>query len=77
MEGKSTKAETARERIARNLRASRRAQGISQEALADLSDLHRTYVGSLERAERNVSIDNVERLAKALGLDVSDLLARR
>ena len=41
-----------------------------------MAGLHRTYVGSIERAERNVSIDNIERLAGALGLDVVDLLVR-
>jgi transcriptional regulator with XRE-family HTH domain len=48
--------------------------GLSQEKLADLAGLHRTYVGSVERAERNISIDNVERLAQALNLDIIDLL---
>ena len=67
--------ESARERLARHLRALRREQGISQEALADRCELHRTYVGSIERRERNVSLDNVERLALALGVDVSELLA--
>ena len=67
--------ESARARVARHLRALRREQGLSQEGLADLCDLHRTYVGSVERAERNVSLDNVERLALALGVDVSELLA--
>jgi transcriptional regulator with XRE-family HTH domain len=65
---------SARQRIARTLRALRAARGLSQEDLADLAALHRTYVGSVERAERNVSIDNVERLAKALQVDVVDLL---
>lgn len=67
--------ESARDRLARHLRDLRRQQGISQEALADRCELHRTYVGSIERRERNVSIDNVERLAHALGVDVSILLA--
>ena len=53
-----------------------RAQdGLSQEALADLVDLHRTYVGSIERSERNVSIDNIEKLARALKVDISELLS--
>jgi transcriptional regulator with XRE-family HTH domain len=67
--------ESARDRLARHLRALRRQQGISQEALADRCELHRTYVGSIERRERNVSLDNVERLAHALGVDISELLA--
>lgn len=68
------KAPTARERFATRLRAERKARGLSQEALGELADLHPTYVGSVERGERNVSIDNMERLAVALGLDVVDLL---
>jgi transcriptional regulator with XRE-family HTH domain len=68
-------AETARTRLARNIRAMRKERGISQEELADLAGLHRTYVGSIERGERNVSIDNIERLAGALEQDVMDLLA--
>ena len=67
-------AETARDRFARNLRAARVARQISQERLAELADIHRTYVGSVERGERNISIDNMQRLAEALGLDVVDLL---
>jgi len=66
---------SARERLAQRLRAERSARGISQEQLADLAGLHRTYVGSVERAERNVSIDNIEQLASALDLDIAVLLA--
>jgi transcriptional regulator with XRE-family HTH domain len=66
---------SARQRLANNLRLLRRERGLSQEGLAEQSGLHRTFVGSVERGERNVSIDNVERLALALGLDVVDLLA--
>ena len=72
-----TKAKTqvpARIRFARRLREERTGRGISQEELADLAGLHRTYVGSVERGERNVSIDNMERLAAALQLDVVALL---
>ena len=68
--------ESARSRLARNLRALRAAKGISQEELGDLVNLHRTYVGSIERLERNVSLDNIEKLASALDVDVLDLLAR-
>lgn len=50
------------------------AQGLSQEALAGKADLHRTYVGSVERGERNISLVNVERLARALGTTVCELL---
>jgi len=65
---------TARRIFAENLRKARQTKGLSQEGLAELADLHRTYVGSVERAERNVSIDNMERLASALGLSLPSLL---
>lgn len=65
---------SARERFASNLRKFRKARGLSQEALGGLSGLHPTYVGSVERGERNVSIDNMDKLARALAVDVVDLL---
>ena len=64
----------ARAVFAENLRRMRQAKRLSQEALAELSGLHRTYVGWVERAERNVSIDNLERLANALDSTIRDLL---
>lgn len=67
---------TARQRLAFNVRALRKKVGLSQEVLADMASLHRTYVGGIERAERNVSIDNIEKLAQALDSDVLDLLAK-
>jgi transcriptional regulator with XRE-family HTH domain len=54
----------------------RLAKGFSQEALADAAGLHRTYVSSVERCERNITVDNMERLAKALDLDIVDLLSK-
>jgi transcriptional regulator with XRE-family HTH domain len=64
----------ARRIFAENLRKARLAKGLSQEDLAELANLHRTYVGSIERVERNVSIDNMERLALALGVSLPSLL---
>ncbi|MEO1009559.1 MAG: helix-turn-helix transcriptional regulator [Planctomycetota bacterium] len=61
--------------FAANLRRIRTDVGLSQEALAAKAKLHRTYVGSVERGERNISIDNMEKLAHALGVVVVDLLA--
>jgi transcriptional regulator with XRE-family HTH domain len=60
--------------VAANLRRLRSKRGLSQEALADKAGIHRTYIGSVERAERNVSVDNICRLAWALGVDVRELL---
>ena len=55
----------------------REERHLSQEALADLAGLHRTYVGSVERGERNVSIDNIDRLAEALSVSPAELLRER
>ena len=60
--------------FARNLKEIRGKQGLSQEELADIAGLHRTYVGSVERGERNISLDNMERLAGALKINIQDLL---
>jgi transcriptional regulator with XRE-family HTH domain len=57
------------------VRALRIVKGWSQEQLADAAALHRTYVGSLERGERNVSLKNIYRLADALEVDVQSLFA--
>lgn len=60
--------------LADNVRAFRRRHALSQEQLADLCDLHRTYIGSVEREERNVTLSTLEVLAEALGVSVSHLL---
>ena len=64
----------SRKIFARNLKKMRVKQRLSQEKLADIAGLHRTYVGSVERGERNISIDNMERLASALNITIQDLL---
>ena len=66
--------ESARVRFAQNLKLRRLELELSQEGLAEIAGLHRTYVGSVERAERNISIDSMERLATALRVDVAQLL---
>lgn len=65
---------SARLRFANNLREARLSLGWSQEDLAEESGLHRTYVGSVERGERNISVDNMECLAKAVGVELIELL---
>jgi transcriptional regulator with XRE-family HTH domain len=61
--------------LADNLRRLRREQGLSQEALADLASLHRTFVGAVERTERNISLDNIGKLAAALQVSPAVLLS--
>jgi transcriptional regulator with XRE-family HTH domain len=65
---------TARQIFGQSLRRKREQLGISQEDLGEKARLHRTYIGSVERGERNVSIDNMERLAAAIGATIQQLL---
>ena len=60
-----------------NIRSYRMAKDISQEDLADICDLHRTYIGSVESGERNVTLSTLETLAKALNVSVPQLLTKR
>jgi len=55
------------------IRQMRQQKGISQEELADLCGLHRTYISDVELGKRNVSLENIERLAQALDTNVSDV----
>jgi transcriptional regulator with XRE-family HTH domain len=59
-----------------NVRAARVKLGLSQEELAERCGLHRTYVGSVERGERNITLVNAERIATALKVELSDLVRR-
>lgn len=52
----------------------RAQKGISQEKLAELASLHRTYIGMIERAEKNITLLNIEKIAKALEIEPKDLL---
>lgn len=61
--------------LSQNIKARRLELGWSQEALADAAGLHRTYIGSVERCERNISIDNIGRIAGALGVSPNELLS--
>lgn len=60
--------------VARNVRALRQKLGLSQEALAEKADLHWTYVSGVERCKYNISLDNIVKLAKALGRAPHELL---
>ncbi|MXZ13258.1 MAG: helix-turn-helix transcriptional regulator [Candidatus Dadabacteria bacterium] len=60
--------------LADNLKKLRTSAGISQEELADRAGLHRTYVSSVERAQRNVTLENIFALAKALGTTPAKLM---
>jgi transcriptional regulator with XRE-family HTH domain len=60
--------------VGRNLRAYRREHGLSQEAFADMVGVHRTYMGGLERGERNLTLRSVERIAQRIGVTPSELL---
>jgi transcriptional regulator with XRE-family HTH domain len=66
---------TARQRIASHVRTLRAARELSQEKLAEQAGFHRTYVSQLERGVTNISVDNLEKLAAVLAVDVSELLA--
>lgn len=68
---------SARELIATNIVVLRRTRGWSQEELAYEAGLHRTFVAHVERQVRNIAIDNVEKLARALGVEVYELLVPR
>lgn len=64
-----------RRALGARVRALRQERGLSQEALADLVGIHRTYIGSVERGQRNLSLDNINALAEALGVSPARLVA--
>jgi len=61
-------------RLGENIKHFRKKRGLSQEKLAGLANLHRTYVGGVERGERNISLLNLVHLADALEVSVADLV---
>lgn len=63
--------------VADNVRSYRKQQNLSQEALADLCGLHRTYVGAIERSERNITLNTLEKLASSLGVSAVDLITQK
>ena len=60
--------------LAKNLKALRQSTGLSQEELADRANLHRTYISSIERGQRNITLENIFALARALGTPPSTLV---
>lgn len=60
----------------KNLREYRLNLGLSQEKLADKCGLHRTYIGSIECSQRNVSLENIQKIANALGVEPYQLLIK-
>lgn len=62
-----------RVRFGKTLRRLRKNQGVSQEVFAAKCDLHRTYISDIERGERNVSLENIEKIAAVLNVQVSEL----
>jgi transcriptional regulator with XRE-family HTH domain len=65
-----------RERFGLAVKLGREALGLTQEELAERAGIHRTYLSDVERGSRNVSLVNIERLASALSLEVSELFRR-
>lgn len=56
-----------------NVQKYRKAQNLSQEKLAELAGVHRTYIGMIERAEKNITLCNIEKIAKALNVEIRDM----
>ena len=70
----STQEKALLEKIGHRIKELRKKGNLSQERLAFASDLDRTYIGSVERGERNISIINLDKIARALNIHLSDLL---
>jgi transcriptional regulator with XRE-family HTH domain len=60
-------------KFGKKIREVRTERGLSQEALADIANVHRTYIGMVERAEKNITLLNIQKLAKALKVDIKEL----
>ena len=67
------RAQQIQRRFGERVRELRKSKGLSQEALALTCDLDRTYIGGVERGERNISLLNIHKIADALGMKVGDL----
>jgi transcriptional regulator with XRE-family HTH domain len=60
-------------KFGKKVREVRVKRGLSQEALADIANVHRTYIGMVERAEKNITLLNIQKLSKALKIDIKEL----
>jgi transcriptional regulator with XRE-family HTH domain len=65
---------TILEKFGERVREERLKQNLSQEELASRAGVHRTYIGMIERAEKNITLENIEKIAKALGMKPSELI---
>ena len=65
---------TTLEKFGEKVREERHKQSLSQEELASRAGVHRTYIGMIERAEKNITLENIEKIAKALGIPINKLL---
>lgn len=65
---------TTLEKFGDKVREERHKKGLSQEELASMAGVHRTYIGMIERAEKNITLSNIEKIAKALGIKPSELI---
>lgn len=65
---------TILEKFGERVKEERLKQGLSQEELAARAGVHRTYIGMIERAEKNITLENIEKIAKALGMKPSELI---
>jgi transcriptional regulator with XRE-family HTH domain len=70
------RAKDSKSRFGLAIKQRRHELGISQEGLAERAGLHRTYIGDIERGARNLSLENIEKIAKALDVSISDLFAK-
>ncbi len=61
------------QKFGKHIRSLRKAQGYSQESFAYKLKLHRTYIGSVERGEKNLTLKNLEKIAKCLDIKISDI----
>lgn len=59
-------------KFGKKVREERKKRGLSQEEFADRANVHRTYIGMIERGEKNITLENIEKVAKALNLKLSD-----